>query len=530
MFLNKIKYLLLIILVVCPSLVMAQKKEIVAYYPEFRSRDQNYFIKDIEKVSSAYKLTTLDYAFVYPAPDSSGNIVPIFLDSYAAYQQVYTAEMSIDGIADDSTQPLRGQFNQLRKLKARHPNLKIVLSIGGWGGSTYFSDLALTPESREEFVDKCIDMFIKGNLPVINGAGGKGAAAGIFDGFDIDWEYPLKGGAEGIHNNVNDSKNLTALFALFRKKIDEINPKFLLTTAVSARESDFYKYQMKIDQEYVDWYNIMTYDYHGSWESRTNHHTNLLTSPNDPSPANEKGSFDATIRYLLDTLGISSDKIVPGAAFYGKGWEEVDSTNFGLYQPGKPGTDGTYPHFLNYMDFSNVEREGFQPHWDSLAMAGWLYNPKKKVFWTYDDIRSIALKARYVDAFNLRGLMFWEITGDDTMGSLVSTIYRRNMPDYVSFTKNPKDIPPEIKITSPVDSIKVNKGSNVIIVTNTNNPVGRVVKVEFFVDGKSIGYNTLSPFDWVWFNAAEGEHEIKAQAIDDNGKKSFSAPIIVNVK
>lgn len=526
---KKIKYLLLIILIVCPGLVMAQKKEIVAYYPEFRSQHQKYYTKDIEKVGSAYKLTVLNYAFVEPGPDSSENIVPKFLDPYAAYQQIYTSEMSIDGIADDSTQHLRGQFNQLRKLKARHPNLKIILSIGGWGGSTYFSDLALTPKTREEFADKCIDMFIKGNLPVVNGAGGKGAAAGIFDGFDIDWEFPISGGAEGIHNNSNDSKNLTALFALFRKKLDKINPKLLLTAAVSARESDFYKYEMKKDQQYLDWYNVMTYDYHGSWESRTNHHTNLLTSPNDPSPTNEKGSFDATIRYLLDTLEISCNKIVPGAAFYGKGWEDVDSTNFGLYQYGKPGTDGARPHFLNYMDFSNVEKEGFQPHWDSFAMAGWLYNPRKKVFWTYDDIRSIALKARYVDAFNLRGLMFWEITGDDTMGSLVSTIYRRNMPDYVCFTKNPKDVPPEIKITSLKDSMKINEGSNVIIVTNTNDPDGRVVKVEFFVDGKSIGYNTLSPFDWVWFNASKGKHVIKAVAYDNNGNKSSSKELLVNV-
>jgi chitinase len=527
-FIKRIKYLFITALIICPGLTMAQKKEIVAYYPEFRSKGQTYYIKDIEKIGSAYKLTILNYAFVEPALDSSGNIVPKFLNPYAAYQQIYTSEMSIDDVADDSTQPLRGQFNQLRKLKARHPNIKILLSIGGWGGSKYYSDLALTPQSREKFVDACISMFIKGNLPVSDSAGGKGAAQGIFDGFDIDWEFPISGGNDGIHNNINDTKNLTALLALFREKLNEINPNLLLTEAVSARESDFYKYEIKKDEQYLNWYNVMTYDYHGSWESITNHHTNLLTSPNDPSPVKEKGSFDATIKYLLDTLGVSSNKIVPGAAFYGKGWYDVDSTNFGLYQKGKPGTNGVHVHFKNYMDFSNIRKEGFEPHWDDFAMAAWLYNPEAKVFWTYDDIKSIALKARYVDAYNLRGLMFWEITGDDTMGSMVSTIYRRNMPDFVSYINNPNNKLPIIGITKPKNNDSIKAGSNVVIETITQDD-GYVAKVEFFVDDKSIGYNTIAPFDWVWFNAAKGIHEIKAEATNNNGGKTISSQVQIKI-
>jgi len=402
-----------------------------------------------------------------------------------------------------------------------------MLSIGGWGGSTYFSDLALTPESREKFVDTCIDLFIKGNLPEENDAGGKGSAKGVFDGFDIDWEFPVSGGPEGTHYNPDDRDNLTALFSLFRKKLDAVNPNLLLTAAVSARVWEFWKYNFNEDQKYLDWFNVMTYDFHGSWDSLTGHHTNILSSPNDPDW--EKESMDHTVKYLLDSAGVSSDKIVPGAAFYGKDWGSVDSVNFGLYQPGKVDAGGHQVIFKNYHDFSDIIKNGYQPHWDNLAMAAWLYNPNERIFWTYDDIRSIALKARYVDAYNLRGLMFWEITGDDTMGTLVNTIYNRNMTDFVAFTSKANNNLPSVKIIEPNSSNIIIQGSNIIIKTNVADNDGIVVKVEFFVDGKSIGYNTLAPFDWVWFNSAAGNHEIKAVAADNNGGKTMSVPVKINV-
>jgi chitinase len=194
-------------------IVHAQKKEIVAYFPEWRVKGEKpYYVKNIETSGSADKITVLNYAFIIPQPDSSGRIFPGFLDPYHAYKQIYTTSMSIDGIADDSTRKLRGQFNQLRKLKERHPDLKIVLSIGGWEGCTYFSDAALTSESRESFVNECIKRYIKGDLPEEDGAGGEKVAAGIFDGFDIDWEYPVNGGIEGMHHNASDNDQGEARF------------------------------------------------------------------------------------------------------------------------------------------------------------------------------------------------------------------------------------------------------------------------------------------------------------------------------
>ena len=179
----KTYYFLLLLLLILTSATFAQRKEIVAYYAgPYRNYHEN-LLKTLDKNGSADKITIICYAFAFPLPDSSGNIVPK-VRPYPAYQQIYSSEMSVDDVPDNPKQPLRGIFNQLKKLKARHPNLKMELSVGGWGGSTYFSDLALTPKSRERFVDTCIDMYINGNLPLKDGAGGIGSAKGVFDGFD----------------------------------------------------------------------------------------------------------------------------------------------------------------------------------------------------------------------------------------------------------------------------------------------------------------------------------------------------------
>ncbi len=527
----KLKQLLLISLIMFPVVLSAQKKEIIAYFPEWRAKGEHpYFVKDIEKRNSADKITVLNYAFLIPQPDSAGNIIPDFLDSNMAYQQVYTSGMSIDGIADDSTQPLRGQFNQLRKLKLRHPDLKIVLSIGGWEGCKYFSDAALTPGSREVFVNTCIDRFISGNLPAAGNAGGKGAAAGIFDGFDIDWEYPVKGGIDSMHHNPDDNNNLSELFALFRTKLDSIRPGYLLTAAVPATEKYARYFNIYHDQQYLDWYNLMTYDYRGGWDKVTGHNTNLLSSSADTTFDRERNSFDKTVHLFNCIYGVSRSKLVPGAAFYGRGWGSVDSLNYGLGMPAGS-TSGISEEGYNYFsDLKELLKQGFVMYWDNFAMAPYLYNAEKKIFWTFDDSRSVALKIHYVDAYNLRGLMFWEITGDDSLGTLVNTIYYGNMPDVKIPLEKKKNSSPVVKIIKPSAADWINEGSNLIIDTETSDKNGRIIKVEFFGDNKSLGFNTKAPFNWVWFNVPEGHHQVKAVAYDSYGVKKESPPVKIIVR
>lgn len=505
-----------------------QKLEIVAYYPGNYSDDNYGFEKLIDEKGLAEKLTVINYSFAFPIQDSTDNIIPHLPNAYYAYQKYHSSEMSIDGIADDSSQILRGQFNQLKKLKRKYPQLKILISIGGWGGSKYFSDLSLTHESREKFVDACIDLFILGNLPVVNGAGGKNSALGIFDGIDLDWEFPITGGPEGTHNHPNDRENHTELFKLFRAKLDLINTNLLLTAAVTGRSNEFWLYNFNEDQKYLDWFNLMSYDLHGVADKFTNHHTNLLSSANDIDP--KKESLDRMVRYLIDSVNVKPEKIVPGAAYYGKGWNEVDSVNNGLYQKGEFLNSWGYIQFKNYMDFKELNDKGFKVYWDDNTLAPFLYNSKEKIFWSFDDLRSIALKSRYVDAFNLRGLMFWQIFGDDTLGNLTNTIYNKNMPDVTFEKSGDTNIEPTVKIIYPNTQNNFKTGENIIIKTISSDKDGKVVKMEFFVNDNSIGYNIFEPFNWAWFNASKGEHTIHCIAYDNFGKSTISEKVKIFVQ
>ena len=524
------------------TLVVAQAKEIVAYFIEWGVYNKPpYYVKNIETSGAAEKITVLNYAFAIPAPDQTGNIVVQLDDPYAAYQQIYDADMSIDGDEDALDQALRGHFNQLKKLKELYyPNLKIVISIGGWTGSTYFSDAVLTAASRQKFVESCIDMFIDGNLPEENGAGGEGVAAGIFDGIDIDWEYPITGGDAGTHHNSNDDVNLSLLLKEFRRQLDligdsdpDIDSDLLLTAATPASDFRAQNFRINHDKQYVDWFLLMSYDFHGTWERKTGHLTNLLTSPDDPSSDAFKLSMDNTVRLYHDTYGVPRNKLIPGATFYGRGWKGVSSTNDGLYQSGRP-APGVYEEGYNYyVDLMPLLAQGYSMFWDDKAMAAWLYSSADQTFWTLDEPQSLALKKRYVDAYDLGGIMFWEISGDDSQGTLINTLATGNPPGGSSCNE-PTQGNMTINITSPDECGISFEGFNVIINADVIDPEGKVRGVEFFVDSDeesiSLGYDTRAPYSWAWFNVKPGMFSIKAVATDNDCEQTESAPLTVTVK
>ena len=188
---RSLKTFLIIIFVFQIILCRAQSKEIVAYYGGGGDMYRGFYVKNLKTSGAAGKITSLMFAFAMPAPDSAGNILPFFT-GWADYEVPFTSENSIDGISDDSLQPLKGEFNQLKKLKAEFPQMKILLSIGGWGGCKYYSDAALTDTSVKNLLTAVFDKFIKGNLPLEKNSGGKGVAAGIFDGFDLRLGIPGK--------------------------------------------------------------------------------------------------------------------------------------------------------------------------------------------------------------------------------------------------------------------------------------------------------------------------------------------------
>ncbi len=266
-------------------------------------------------------------------------------DAFADYGKSYGADISVDGVGDVWNQPIQGNFNQLKKLKAKVPNLKILISIGGWTYSKYFSDAASTDSKRKAFVSSCVNMFLKGDLPVIDGFGGPGSAAGIFDGVDIDWEYPgSPNGHVGNHYSAADKQNFTLLLAEFRAQLDayggQTGKKYYLTAATPAGQDKIATIETDKIGQYLDYNNVMTYDMHGGWEATgpTNFQDPLYTAPNDPSnpipPGQGKYSVDSAVKAWTtgDSAygipgGFPANKLTIGYPFYYRGWKGVPATD-----------------------------------------------------------------------------------------------------------------------------------------------------------------------------------------------------------
>ena len=242
-----------------------------------------------------------------------------------------------------------------------------------------------------------------------------------------------------------------------------------MATPGSAFRGD--NYQITEDQLYLDWFNLMTYDFHGGWENKTGHLTNLLTSPDDPSSDAFKLSLDNTVRLYLDTYDVPENKLVAGAAFYGRGWKNVSSTNDGLYQSGRT-APGRYEDGYNYYkDLAPLLLEGYSMHWDEHALASWLYSPADSIFWSLDEPQSLALKRRYVDAYGLKGVMFWEISGDDEDGTLLNALVSGNPSS--GFNGTPvNDGSLNISIEQPANCDISMEGFNVVInASSTSNGI-----------------------------------------------------------
>jgi chitinase len=411
-----------------PSSNSASKaSQVVGYFIEWGIYGRNFKVKDVKTSGSADKLTVLNYAFGNVAPDASGNVVCKLGDEWADYQKPWAADESVTGQEVTWPRPLLGNFQQLQALKEQYPHLKVLISLGGWTWSKYFSDAALTKQSRERFVSSCIDLFIKGNIPDPGwgGMGGPGTAARLFDGIDIDWEWP---GSEGNAGNIirpQDKQNYTLLLREFRKQLHAYGRtagKDYLLTAFLPASSDKIRAGFEVPDIFgpLDFGNVQGYDFHGAWESTTNHQSNLWNSTSDPS--SPRYSDDAVVHEYL-RRDVPPKRIVVGVPFYSRGWTGVVPANNGLYQTSSGAAPGTWEAGVeDYKVAKQLVAKGFTRYQDTQAGAAWLFNALTSTFWTFDDPPVMAAKADYVRRNRLGGIMFWELSGDTPNGELVSAI------------------------------------------------------------------------------------------------------------
>lgn len=410
----------------------------VAYFVQWGIYGRQYFVRNLHTSGAAGKLTHLLYAFQ--------NIDPVNLtclsgvtkgtssnpqdpnqgdgagDAEADYSRPFAAAQSVDGVADTGWETLRGNFNQLKKLKKLYPNLKILVSLGGWTYSKYFSDVAATDASRKKFVASCVDTWLKGNIKPYGGAGGPGTAAGIFDGIDIDWEWPgSPDGHAGNHWSPNDKNNLTALLAEFRAQMDAYGATTGKRYELQAfTPADPAKVQAGWDVskifQYLDVANVQGYDFHGSgsdnsWEpNRTGHQGNLYADADDPYPF--KFSAEAAINAYTNA-GVNPRKLTLGLAFYGRGWQGVaNGGKNGEWQSANGAAPGQFPEEAGTRGYGNLVASvpGCTVYHDEAAVATSCYTGSQ--WWTFDDVWSIQRKTAWIKQRGLLGAMAWEMSGD----------------------------------------------------------------------------------------------------------------------
>ncbi|SEN92702.1 chitinase [Flavobacterium sp. CF108] len=297
-------------------------------------------------------------------------------------------KLSVDSPKDSIT------IKHLVSLKAKNPQLKIVLSLGGWGGCEPCSDAFSTADGRLKFAKsvKEVSDYFK------------------VDGLDLDWEYPAIEGLPGHLYQAADKPNFTELIKILRSTLGK---KYELSFAAGG----FQKYL----DESIDWkavaplvnrINIMSYDLVNGYSKVTGHHTPLYST----NPKEE--STDRAVEFLLKA-GVPSEKLVIGGAFYTRQWKNVENINNGLYQAGEhfQGAD-----FKNYAT-TYTEANGWKYFWDDKAKAPYWYNEGTKTFATSDNIKSIKAKTEYVKSKKLGGIMFWELTLDSFRDGMVNAIY-----------------------------------------------------------------------------------------------------------
>ncbi|MFE9123244.1 glycosyl hydrolase family 18 protein [Streptomyces sp. NPDC007172] len=361
----------------------------LGYFTDWGIYQRNYQVKNIVTSGSASKLTHINYAF--------GNVTNgqcAIGDAYADYQKTYDASSSVDGTADTWDQPVAGNINQLRELKKKYPNIKILWSFGGWTWSGGFGAAAANPTA---FANSCYSLVKDPRW------------ADVFDGIDIDWEYP---NACGLSCDTSGATALTNVLSALRAKFGS---SALVTAAVTADGSTGGKMDAADyggAAAYVDWYNVMTYDFFGAWDAKgpTAPHSPLTSYNGIPIAG---FNTDAAIQKFIGK-GVPASKLNLGIGFYGRGWTGVTQDAPGGTATGP--APGTYEQGIE--DYKVLKTACPVTG----TIAGTAYAHCGSNWWSYDTPATIGGKMTYVKNQGLRGAFFWEFSGDTSNGELISAI------------------------------------------------------------------------------------------------------------
>jgi chitinase len=359
---------------------------LVGYFGQWSLyHDPPFYVKDLVQSGSAALLDQMNYAQAF-VKDGRCSVA----DPNADLNTTYTRENSVSGKADDPASPFRGYFHQLKELKRRYPHLKILISLEGRASS--FAEDA-KPENRRAFVASCVDTFLRGRF----GAGI--VEPGIFDGIDVDWEYPEK----------EDAENFRALLEEFRTQMNAVRPGLRLSIAVGPHPGMEPGTDFSVITRLVDQIGVMNYDYIGPWSATTG-----FLAPLFPNPDHHSGSIAVSMNAYEDA-GVPREKLLMGVPFYGYGWTGVNTANNGLFQVGH-GVQGDRPY--RYIRTLAVPDSVYR---DLRSQSPWLFDQGN--FWTYDDPVSVRYKVSYAAQQHLGGVMIWELSEDTEDAELLNAVW-----------------------------------------------------------------------------------------------------------
>ncbi|MCR4735255.1 MAG: hypothetical protein K5829_09660 [Treponema sp.] len=346
----------------------------------------------MEKIKLAYiraswKLSNGSY---WKAEDIKGDLLSDLNLSFARIDSRGLVQL-------DNKEYLKKQVDALHKT---FPNLRINLSIGGWGAEG-FSKAASTKKNRSKFVESMQNLIKEMDL----------------NGVDIDWEFPVgPDWGQSIKSSPDDRENFILLLSEIKDSFNNekklYGKTYSLSAAIPSNSWFFEKNDIKSVCNICDYINLMCYDYYGSWSEVTGFNASLYTNPKDPV----KWSSDSCISLLLKK-GINSEKIVLGFPAYGFAWKEVpDNGSHGLFQKGKS--------FIGNFDYNQLEvlyGKGYEDFFDDFSKQSYRYNAEKKIFVNYPSSNFIKAINAYVKEHNLAGVMYWEY-GHDIDGKLLEMI------------------------------------------------------------------------------------------------------------
>ncbi|MCP3689006.1 MAG: chitinase [Gammaproteobacteria bacterium] len=392
-------------------------KQVGAYFAEWGIYGRNYHVADIPSTN----LTHLYYGFI-PVCGPNSSMAAANPQGHAALVSQCAGKQDYEVVVHDKfaaleksypgdtwDQEVRGNFGQLYRLSNAQPDLVILPSVGGWTLSDPLYDIGTDPAARIVFINSMI-AFIK--------------KYDFFDGIDIDWEYPGGGGASAALGTSQDGDGFVTLMRELRAALDalslETGRSYQLTAAVSGSVEKLSRVDWGQAAQYMDYINLMSYDYYGAWSGVLGHQTGLYDSAD--AAINGLNAHSA-VQYLLSS-NVVPEKIALGAAMYGRGWQGVTGglPDYPFTGTGGSGMNGSWESGIedykviveNYQGGSNgTGINGFQLLWDDIASASYLWNYADGTLITFDTPRSVEQKGAYILQNNLGGIFAWEIDADN---------------------------------------------------------------------------------------------------------------------